>query len=299
MTTLLVRQPILPKPAPWPPLIVVGAAAAAGLFAVRGYVGPPWKGLLDPLACAAHGAALTLLLGLLFDAARFRAWSRQLDRLGRDDDRPNWAAAAIAQCLAQFDHLPTPDAVQRKFREGQAVWIERAEFRCNLYLVLAALLGLPLQLVALRQIATTETPSRALQVISIPLAVAGLEVLAVALPAYLMRRAWYDLFEEWLWRVKAEETVRRLYPAAGWHDTMTSASGSARSAHTGASTPMTHGSEAHTTRSAFYPDSSTATTAPHDPHQNHIGSTPLGGDLKMPDDPSTATDEDDGLVIRR
>jgi hypothetical protein len=209
MASPLLQHPLFPRTPPWWLLGPVGVATGVGMFVARVLVPEAWSMLLDPFACVAHGAAAMLAIGLIVDAVRLRGWSQQLDHLGEDDSRPNWAAAAVAQCLAQFSHIPHPDEVRAKFGTCSSAWAEEMEFRSNIYLMVAVLLGLPLQLAALQRLADPR-PIGTLATVTVPLAVAGLEVLGVALPAFLLQRAWRELFKAWYWRVSAVETYRRF-----------------------------------------------------------------------------------------
>ena len=210
------KQSILSLPPPWLALSAAGLATAIALrfLPVAQNSKSPWSVLLEPLACVAHGVAVTLLLGLLLETIRRQSWRKQLDRLGDDLDQPNWAAAAMAQVHAQFAYIPQPKEIEEKLAACAADWERRIEFRSNAYIALAFLVGLPFQLQALVQIAVAKQPVEALREAVIPLAAGGLEVLAIALPAFLLQRSWSELFQDWKQAATAEETRRRIEPSS-------------------------------------------------------------------------------------
>src|SRR5205823_3896074 len=97
----------------------------------------------------------------------------------------------------------------------RAIWEGRLEWRSNAFLVFGVLLGLPLQLTALERVADAgaDHPA-ALRAAIAPLALGGLEVLAVGLPALIIRRGWHDLFETWVPAAGRESNRRRFAPYA-------------------------------------------------------------------------------------
>ena len=206
----------------WPGLLLgLGVALAVDYAHAHGYwpaaLPLPPGHHLHPLALFGHGLTLALLLTLFLEALALRP--RRQEAESASAGQPDWAGAAIRNCLDVLPARCTFKAYEKKLLETQQRWATRLDRRWLWYYCAALALFVPGAVLVPLGLRPAPQPQPDPITLFEPLGVAALETVVVFLFALRLRIRWGDVLQLWVEAAlegqKRNARLRRKRPGEG------------------------------------------------------------------------------------